>query len=262
MNLQDRMDVKETVERFRPHLLINTAALLPAKLCEDNPTLARAINIEGVGYLCEAAKVVGAKVVHISTDWVFSGVRKLYREDDSPDPINEYGRSKMSSERIMQKTGIDHCIIRTSMIYGWNLRPDKFNYFEMGLESLARGEEFSAPDDQYFAPILANSLAEAMFEIYAEGITGVLHVTGPDVCSRYDFSRAAAGVFGLNPNLVKPVSLSEEYFGVKAPRYLSLDLTKAKTMLMTVLPGIREGLLEAKHLQESGYVARLRSGGE
>jgi dTDP-4-dehydrorhamnose reductase len=257
MDLRDREDVTAAVERFKPHLIIHTAALLPAKLCEENPALARAINIDGVGYLCEAAKKVGAKLIHISTDWVFDGMKERYKEDDVPNPLNEYGRSKLEGEKVVQHSGVNHCIIRTSL-YGWNLRTDKFCYAEMVLNKLEKGEEFCAPDDQFLAPILANILAEAMFEIYAKDITGVLSVTGSEACSRYHFCRTAAEVFGLNRDLVKPIPISLEYFGVSAPKHQSLDVTRAKSLLRTKLPGIREGLLEMKRLRDSGYVAGFR----
>jgi dTDP-4-dehydrorhamnose reductase len=128
----------------------------------------------------------------------------------------------------------------------------------MVLDKLARNEEFQSPDDQFFAPILVNILAEAMFEIYAKDITGVLNVTGSESCSRYHFCRMAAEAFGLNGDLVRPISISPEYFGVTAPKHQSLDVAKAKSLLKTKLPGIREGLLEMKRLRDNGYVARLR----
>lgn len=260
MDLRDLANVVRTVERFRPHVIIHTAAFVPAKLCEENPAMAQALHVDGVGYLCEAARNVGAKLIHISTDWIFDGIKKLYTEDDPPNALNEYGRSKLRGERVIQESGVTHCILRTSL-YGWNLRLNKFCYAEMVLDKLGKGEEFPAPDDQYLAPILVNVLAEAMFEIYARGITGVLHVTGSEACSRYEFCRTVAEVFGLDKELVKPVPLSVGYFGVTVPRHQSLDVTRAKNLLKTKLPGIREGVLEMKRLQESGYVAGLRGEG-
>ncbi len=257
MDLRDRANVVRTVERFRPHVIIHTAAFVPAKVCEENPAMAQAIHVDGVGYLCEAAMDVDAKLIHVSTDWVFDGTKDLYTEDDPPNGLNEYGRSKLRGERVIQENGVSHCIIRTSL-YGWNLRPKKFCYAEMVLDKLEKGEEFPAPDDQYFAPILVNVLADAMFEIYARGITGVLHVTGSEACSRYEFCRTVAEVFGLDKELVKAVPLSVGYFGVTVPRCQSLDVTRAKNLLKTRLPGIREGVLEMKRLRESGYVAGIR----
>jgi len=126
------------------------------------------------------------------------------------------------------------------------------------LDSLEKNEEFYAPDDQFYNPILVNVLAEALFEIYAKDITGVLHVASPEVCSRYHFCRMMAEVFGLNIDLVKRIPFSTEYFGVRGPKDQSLDVTKAKTLLQTKLPKIRGGLQEMKRLRDAGYVARLR----
>lgn len=257
VDLQDCIAVKRAIETYRPNLIIHTAALLPAKLCEDDPVLARGINTDGVRHVCGAAKEIGAKLIHISTDWVFDGAAERYSEEDRTDPINEYGRSKLEGEQIIQESGVNYCIVRTS-IYGWNLRPGKLCYLETALETVRKDEEFPAPMDQYFAPILVNSLAEALFEIYEKDISGVLHVTGSEACSRYEFCRTAAEVFGLRPDLVRPVVLSDKYFGVQVPRHQTLDITKAKSLLATRLPGNWEGLVAMRELWDNGYVSRLR----
>ncbi len=126
------------------------------------------------------------------------------------------------------------------------------------MDRLKRNEEFYAPDDQFFAPILVNILGEAIFEIYCKGITGVINVTGSEDCSRYHFCQTVAEVFGLDRELIKPVPISSEYFGIEVPKHQTLDVTKAKNLLEINLPGIREGLLEMKRLRDSGYVAALR----
>ena len=257
MNLEDRKEVTGAIESFKPHLIIHTAALLPGKLCEEDPAKARAIHVDGVGYLSEAAKKVGAKLIAISTDWIFDGKKEFYKEEDEAKPLNEYGRSKLKGEQVVQESGVNHCVIRTS-IYGWNLRLNKFCTPEMVLDKLGRSEEFQSPDDQFFAPILVNILTEAMFEIYTKDIKGILNVTGSEACSRYHFCQTVADIFGLNRELVKRVPISPAYFGIPIPKYQSLDVTKAKGLLKTKLPGIREGLLEMKRLRDSGYVERLR----
>lgn len=257
MDLRDPEGVRRVVEDFRPQVIVHTAALLPAKLCEEDPKLAQAVHVDGVRYLASTSKKVGARLIHISTDWIFDGQKECYNEDDPPNPLNEYGRSKLKGEKVVQESGVDHCIIRTSL-YGWNLRRDKFCYPEMVLERLARMEEFQAPDDQFFAPLLVNILAEAIFEICAKGISGILNVTGTEAISRYHFCRTVAEVFGLNKELIKPVPISPGYFGVLIPKHQSLDVTKAKGLLKTKLPNIYEGLLEMKHLRDSGYVTGLR----
>lgn len=257
MDLRDRKSVMTVLREFNPHAIIHTAALLPAKLCEENPDLARAIHVDGVKYLCEAAEEGGAKLIHISTDWIFDGTKERYKEEDEANPVNEYGRSKLEGERIIQASGVAHCIVRTS-IYGWNLRINKLCYTEMVLDRLVKNEEFQAPDDQFFAPILVNILAEALFEIYAKGIGGVLHVTGSEACSRYHFCQTVAQVFGLNRDLIKPIRITREYFGVAIPTHQSLDVTRAKSRLETHLPSIRDGIVKWKQLRDEGYVDRLR----
>jgi dTDP-4-dehydrorhamnose reductase len=257
MDLGDRNNVGAVVREFTPHLIIHTAALL-GRQCDENPALAQTTNVDGTRYLAEAAKEVGAKFIHISTDWIFDGEKELNTEDDEPNWLNEYGRTKAEGEEAVRASGVNHCIIRTSL-YGWNLRVGKLSFQERVLDSLERNEEFFAPDDQFYNPILVNILAEALFEIYSKDITGVLNVTTPEVSSRHEFCRIMAEVFGLKRDLVKPVPISPEYFGVPVPKHQSLDVSKAKGLLETKLPGTREGLSEMKRLRDTGYVARLRS---
>jgi len=256
MDLGDRENVGAVVREFNPHLIIHTAALL-GKYCDEDPALAQTTNVDGTRNLAESAKEVGAKLIHISTDWIFDGKKELNTEDDEPNWLNEYGRTKVEGEKAVRASGVSHCIIRTSL-YGWNLRIGKLSYQERVLDSLEKNEEFYAPDDQFYNPILVNTLAEALFEIYAKDIVGLLHVASSEAGSRYQFCRTMAEVFGLNGDLIKPVPISPEYFGVPVPKHQSLDVTRAKGLLQTALPGIREGLLEMKRLRDTGYVARLR----
>jgi len=259
MDLAERKSVEAVVREFSPHLIIHTAALL-GRQCEDNPALAQTTNGEGTRYLVESAKEVGSKFIYISTDWIFDGVKELNTEDDEPNPLNEYGRTKLMGEQAVQESGVNHCIIRTSL-YGWNLRVGKLSFQERALDSLEKSEEFYAPDDQLYNPILVNILAEALFEIYRKDVRGILNVASTEACSRYQFCRTMAAVFGLNDDPIKPIALSPEYFGMPVPKHQSLDVAKAKKSLETRLPGIREGLLEMKRLRDNGYVARLRGEG-
>ncbi len=256
MDLGERESVKIVVREFKPQVVIHTAALL-GKQCEENPALAQTTNVDGTGYLAESAREVEAKLIHISTDWVFDGKKELNTEDDEPNCLNEYGRTKVKGEEAIQASGVSHCIIRTSL-YGWNLRVGKLSYQERVLDSLEKNEEFYAPDDQFYNPILVNILAEALFEIYAKDITGVLNVASPEVCSRYEFCLTMAEVFSLSRDLIKPVAFSPKYFGIPAPKHQSLDVTRANGLLEMKLPRIREGLLEMKRLRDTGYVTRLR----
>ena len=257
MDLRDPRSIASVVSGFRPQVIVHTAALLPAKLCEENPALADEIHVKGVTSLCEAAKEADAKLIHISTDWIFDGLKNRYREEDEANPINEYGRTKLKGEKMVESSGLSACIIRSSL-YGWNLRLNKFCYPEMVLDKLEKKERFQAPDDQFFAPILVTLLAEAIFEIYARDISGILNVTGSEACSRYHFCQTVAEVFGLSRDLILPVRITPEYFGVPIPKHQSLDVGKAQRLLKTKLPGIREGLMEMKRLRDEGYVNRLR----
>jgi dTDP-4-dehydrorhamnose reductase len=258
MDLGKRESVDAVVREFSPDLIIHTAALL-GKQCQDDPALAKSTNVMGTKYLAESASEVGGKFIYISTDWIFDGEKELNREEDEPKPLNEYGWTKLRGEQAVQESGVNHCIIRTSL-YGWNLRVGKLSFQERALNSLEKSEEFYAPDDQFYNPILVNILAEALFEIYGKDVRGILNVASIDTCSRYQFCKKMAEVFGLNDDVLKPIAISPEYFGVPVPKHQSLDVARARELLDTKLPGIHEGILEMKRLRDTGYLAHLRSG--
>src|SRR5207237_9050977 len=142
----------------------------------------------------------GARVVAVSTDYVFDGEEGPYAEDDPPRPLNVYGRTKLAGERA----ALGHpnaAIGRTAVLFGWH-PGSRSNVALWLLERLARGEPAPAAADQWGNPTLTDNLAELLIELAQGGRRGIYHVAGASIRTRYELAREAADVFGFDPGLV------------------------------------------------------------
>lgn len=166
----------------------------------------------------------GRRLIHLSTDIVFRGDRGRYREDDEPDPVNEYGRSKAEAERRVADAHPSATIVRTSLIYGGD---------EPGPQERLVRENRRFFVDELRSPIQVGDLADAIIELLALDVTGPLHVGGADDVSRFDF----AILLGADPASLEPVHTTPE----RAPN-VTLDSSRARALLATRLRGVREVL--------------------
>jgi dTDP-4-dehydrorhamnose reductase len=246
------------IKQISPDFIIHCAALTNVDYCEDNPNEAYNQNVLASVNIAEIAQKVGAYLIHISTDSVFDGTKGNYKEDDMPNPINVYGRTKFEAEQKVYSICSRSCIVLTN-IYGWNKR-DKFSLAEWMLNKLTNNEELPALKDIYFSPIIVNDLAEALFKLQEKKNEGIIHIAGSETCSKLDFAYMIAEVFDRDKSLIKPVSIHE--LGLKAPRgkNTSLNVSKAEKILKEHLPKVKEGLEKMKKLREEGYVEELKYG--
>ena len=246
------------IEQIKPDFIIHCAALTNVDYCEDYPDEAYNQNVLASINIAEIAPKIGAYLMHISTDSVFDGGKGNYKENDIPNPINIYGRTKLEAEQNISSIHACSCIVRTN-IYGWNKR-DKFSLAEWMLNKLTNNEELPALKDIYFSPMLVNDLAEVLFKLQERKYEGIIHIAGSETCSKLGFAYMIAEVFDLDKSLIKPISIHE--LGLKAPRgkNTSLNVSKAEKKLKEHLPKVKGGLEKMKKLREEGYVEELKYG--
>lgn len=198
-DLGGREGVLEAIEQARPAMIFHVAAWTAVDACEDDPDVAYRINALGTRNVCEAATIAGARVIHVSTDHVFSGDKKEpYDEFDDPDPRSVYGRSKMWGERFVMRLGPGHVVVRSSRLFGGAAR----NYVSAAIEkarSLPKGHSFSAVTDQVAVPTYAPELALRLCDLAERGGGGIYHLTsqGPP-CSWFELARLAFRAAGLD----------------------------------------------------------------
>lgn len=228
----DDLDItnREAVARFMRDadydFIINCAAYTAVDKAEKSELAASAINTAAVGILGEHARRIGAKMIHISTDYVFSGENfRPYNEHDEPFPRSIYGRTKLEGEGVLAAFCPDSVIIRTAWLYS------EFgeNFLSTMLDKMSRNEEIKVVADQIGTPTYARDLAATILSIIgAEKWTpGIYHFTNEGVASWYDFAMAIKRLSGSHSTVI-PVSTSEYPVAAHRPPYSVLNKSKIK----------------------------------
>jgi dTDP-4-dehydrorhamnose reductase len=187
LDVADREAVLRTVEQVRPQWIINAAAFNDVDGAETRKEVAFAVNAAGPGHLAEAGAVVGASIVHISTDYVFDGTKgSPYTEDDVPNPLTVYAQSKYEGERRVLESGASACVLRTAWLYG---RHGK-NFVKAILAAAAIGGPLKVVTDQVGSPTATADLAQAIAQLLQTPVRGLFHVANAGACSRFEFAQA------------------------------------------------------------------------
>ena len=244
---------KETFSLFKnikPDLTIHTAAETNVDKCETRREVAWKTNVKGTRNVAKACSEISAKIVYISTDYVFKGEKGLYTEEDKPSPINYYGITKLEGENQVRKLCKNYVILRTSVLYGWHSW--KQNFATWVIESLKQKKKISIVQDHFNTPTLADNLAEIIVETVKRNLQGLYHASGNQRISRYEFAQQIAEAFDLNQSLIKPIKTnSMTSWTAKRPKDSSLDTNKIKKLLDIKPLDINEGL---KRMKESAHL--------
>ena len=214
IDITDEDAIKKLIKRERPAIVINAAAYTDVDGCEDNRVYAFAVNGNGPGYIAQACAEVDATLVHFSTDYIFDGTRKEYREDDRPNPINKYGESKLLGEVSVAKNLENYRIVRTSWLYGSHGK----NFVDTILALSHQIPLVRVVNDQVGKPTYTVDLANKV-PLIISCDPGIYHITNEGQCSWYEFASA------FIPNAT-PCSTEEFPRKAKRPAYSVLANTK------------------------------------
>jgi len=255
LDLRESDATAKKVREIKPDCIIHCAALTNVDYCETHQEEAEALNVDATRNLAAVSSEIGCKLIYISTDSVFDGEKGMYTEQDMPNPLNVYARTKLDGESVAMECD-NHTVARTN-IYGWNAQ-EKLSIAEWFLKNLREGREISGFTDIYFTPILVNNLADALLELYDKDKSGLYHIAGSERINKYDFGLRLAGVFGLDQSLIQSATSDEIKLTAKRPKDMSLDVGKAEKELNTPLLGVEDGLREFKKLEDNGHVSKLK----
>lgn len=227
LDIGEQKAVRDCVQRHRPAVIINAAAYTAVDKAESEPDLAQRINADGPGHLASAARECGARLIHISTDFVFDGAASVpYRPDAATNPLSVYGRSKRDGEQAVLKVLPEHStILRTAWVYA----ATGANFVRTMLRVMQANGSVRVVADQVGTPTAARSLAEALWRIAATAeIRGIHHWTDAGVASWYDFAVAVAeegAALGLLPPEINvtPITTAEYPTPARRPAYSVLD---------------------------------------
>jgi len=256
MDTTVRQEIRNVVDEFEPDIIVNTAAITDVDRCETEKEAAWRVNVTSVENLVQAAKLVGARLVHVSSDYVFDGKSGPYGELDRPNPINYYGKTKLASENVLRTSGIPSTIVRTIVLYGQG-REVRNNFVLWVLQNLNDKKQIRVVDDQISTPTLVDDLAYGILKTIELNRTGLYHISGPDMVSRYDIAMAVAKVFSLDKKLLSPVKSIVLRQAAPRPMRTGFVTLKAETDLGIRMSGLEQGLLALKHQLQAN--ARLQS---
>jgi dTDP-4-dehydrorhamnose reductase len=225
IDIQKKDESLTKVEKLRPEIVIHIAAYTDVDGCELNQEKAFAVNAEGTKHVVLAASKCHARMVYLSTDYVFDGEKgESYLENDPPHPLNAYGHSKLMGERYVQEGAQDSLIIRTQWLYG----PFGKNFVDSILRQATEKSVLSIVNDQVGSPTYTVDLARAIFDLIQLEAQGIFHVTNSDFCTWYGFGQAILRLSGVNRVKVLPISSKELGRPAARPSYSVLSCEKLK----------------------------------
>jgi dTDP-4-dehydrorhamnose reductase len=250
LDITDRKQVYNLLTKLKPDIAIHAASETNVDKCETEKEHVWKTNVEGTRNIALACSKAGAKLVYISTDYIFDGEKGNYKEQDKPNPINYYGVTKLEGENQVIYHCKNYAILRTSVLYGWH--PWKQNFATWIISMLKQNKEITIVKDHYNTPTLADNLAEITIEAVQEDLQGLYHVSGSERISRYEFAQQIAKTFNLDPNLIKPIKMRQLAAWIaKRPKDSSLSTDKIQKQLKTKPLNITEGLNRMKKEAET-----------
>jgi CDP-4-dehydro-6-deoxyglucose reductase, E1 len=240
LDLGDTAAADDLIREVAPEVVFLAAAFTRVDGCEQEPEKARRINTLGPQACARACKAVDALLVFYSSDYVFDGVNGPYGERDLPHPVSVYGQTKLEAERLIEESGVDALIIRTTWVYGWE-RTSK-NFAMQVWQQLSSGERMRVASDQVSTPTLVDSLAEVSLRLVELGLGGTVHVAGRDRLSRVEFAQRLAAAFALDGSNIEPVPTRELGQRAHRPLHAGLRTERLQGLLGTEAMSLDESL--------------------
>ncbi len=231
LDVCDEAAIQRVFARFAPERVVNCAALTKVDTCEREPERAARANAEAPALLARACAAKGAKLVQLSTDYVFAGdAVRPYREDDAPAPRSVYGRTKLAGERAALSAA-GALVVRTSWVYGRGR-----NFPAAILEQAAQGKPLRVVDDQRGRPTWAADLAEGVVSLALRDVSGVVHLANDGEATWYELARAVLDSCGFADRPIEPLGTEALGLPAERPRYSVLELGKAKALGVALRP--------------------------
>lgn len=236
---------RAALDSVAPAIIVNTAAMHHVEKCECEPNRAYEVNAVGVRNLAIVARELGAKLVHISTDYVFDGLKECpYLESDAAAPLNIYGNTKLAGEAFLHGLGKKYFIVRTSALYGKNPCRAKGgrNFVELMMKLASEGEELRVVNDEVVSPTPTAELARQIVVLSRTENYGLYHATAEDSCSWYEFAKAIFEITNTKANL-NVANPGEFLAKVPRPKYSVLENAALKKLGLNVFQPWKVGLM-------------------
>lgn len=258
LDVTDPVSTAEVIAAAAPDVVIHAAAFTDVDACERKPEQAFLVNAQGTSNVASACRRAGARLVYLSTDYVFDGEKGApYRETDSPRPLNVYGDSKLRGEGCVGRTSPDFLIVRTS----WLFDAGGMGFVAAVRRLAERKAPFPVVRDQVGSPTWAADLARALRLLVEGGVRGIVHVCNRGSCSRYEWARRIVDLSGMDPGLVRPSTSGEVPRPAERPKYSVLDCSLLVRTTGWSPFSWEEALSTCLQSPASGETARRAGGG-
>jgi len=236
VDITNRKDVLNKIKKIGPDIIIHTAGISSLAKCEEDKNLARMVNIEGTSNIIYSIKKINPKIklIFLSSDYVFAGNRGNYKENDKRNPRTFYGKTKLASEDDILKNLKNYIICRTAAIYGRG-----GNFFSFLVDSFNHNKEMEVFDDVFFTPTYIDYLIDSLAKLLEKDFNGIVHITGKDVVSRYQFALKIATALGKDQSLIKQ---SQQPAGGLIAQNSSLNSDYVKKILNNFFPSLEKTL--------------------
>jgi dTDP-4-dehydrorhamnose reductase len=249
-DLNDAAHVKYLSGIIDPNFIVNSAALADVDRCETEPELSEAINVVAVENLLRY--LPKARFVQISTDYVFGDDEKrgptLPKPEDEPRPVNIYGRHKLEAEQAVMSASPDNLVVRVNTLFDHTVER---NFFRFVYDSLKAGKKVSGVSDQYSNPISASGAAFLILQLIEKEATGIFHLGGREVVSRYEFVRRIAEFFGLDQNLIEAATAEEISRPARRLKFSGLECGATEEFLELSMPDLNSEFGQLKIKMEN-----------
>lgn len=237
------------LEKHTPDIVINTAGLTNVELCERNPDLAKTSNVKLAKNFAIACNQRSIKLIHISTDHLFSGNKKFYSEICDTNPLNKYAETKLLAEKQVLKYSKNALIIRTNF-FGWG--PDyRESFSDFIINNLRKNKRIDLFSDVFFTPIFVDELFKQVLNLVNKNANGIFNVVGNERISKYDFGIKLAHSFKLNDNLIRKIGINDYNQLVKRPKDMSLSNKKLYKTFNCKIPNLEAQIKDLKKKEKN-----------
>jgi dTDP-4-dehydrorhamnose reductase len=257
-DLQEPGAAEKLLDTQKTGWLIHCAALADLEACETDPALARRLNAELPGRLAKACKGCGVKMIHISTDAVFDGMKPgAYDESDAPNPLGVYAETKLLGEQNVLSVNPEAIVARVNF-YGFS-RSGKRGLADFFVNNLSAGKPVKGFTDVIFNPTFVGDLSVLLLAMLAKDLKGLYHTVGSEAMSKYDFGLAIARRFGWEAALISPGTVDSSGLTARRAHNLCLSTHKLSTDLDIPIPAFSTGLDRFYNQFWAGYPHKIRS---
>jgi dTDP-4-dehydrorhamnose reductase len=243
LDITDKAQLEKIISTYRPDVVINTAAMTNVDACETKREECWAANVTAMQYMVTELEKIGSHLVHVSTDFVFDGMKgSEYLETDTPNPLHYYALSKLEGEKVVMASKLKWAILRTIIVYGVVDGNTRSNLVLWVKNNLDKKQKINVINDQFRAPTLSEDLAQACILAAMKHAEGIFHVSGEKTYNILELATMIADFWNLDKSYINPVTSEQLNQPAKRPPRTGFVIEKAKKVLGYTPRSFADGL--------------------